>query len=179
MRAAAVVQVLQDLFWVLFHVLFYLWSLLNVGIPGTRRRMMRRRRPDFQRRLLPNLWSSPSPMPAFGPTRWRRLPVAAMLSRVASRRRRNLVPSDDANATTKFAAAAAAQDVSAASALTGRPQQSPYPGRQLPAYDVSSGGWWPNRRRSGLAVADPVEADDVRNSHDDDWREKLIGSSAC
>ena len=29
MRAATVVQVLQDLFYVLLHVLFYLWSLLN------------------------------------------------------------------------------------------------------------------------------------------------------
>ena len=29
MRAATVVQVLQDLFHVLLHVLFYLWSLLN------------------------------------------------------------------------------------------------------------------------------------------------------
>ena len=28
-RAATVVQVLQDLFYVLLHVLFYLWSLLN------------------------------------------------------------------------------------------------------------------------------------------------------
>jgi len=28
MRAATVVQVLQDLFYVLLHVLFYLWSLL-------------------------------------------------------------------------------------------------------------------------------------------------------
>ena len=31
MRAATVVQVLQDLFYVLLHVLFYLWSLLYVG----------------------------------------------------------------------------------------------------------------------------------------------------
>ena len=31
MRAATVVQVLQDLFYVLLHVLFYLWSLLNTG----------------------------------------------------------------------------------------------------------------------------------------------------
>ena len=30
MRAATVVQVLQDLFYVLLHVLFYLWSLLNI-----------------------------------------------------------------------------------------------------------------------------------------------------
>jgi len=29
MRAATIVQVLQDLFYVLLHVLFYLWSLLN------------------------------------------------------------------------------------------------------------------------------------------------------
>ena len=29
MRAATVVQVLQDLFYVLLHVLFYLWSLLD------------------------------------------------------------------------------------------------------------------------------------------------------
>jgi len=28
MRAATVVQVLQDLFYVLLHVLFYMWSLL-------------------------------------------------------------------------------------------------------------------------------------------------------
>ena len=32
MRAATVVQVLQDLFYVLLHVLFYLWSLLNSGV---------------------------------------------------------------------------------------------------------------------------------------------------
>jgi len=30
MKAATVVQVFQDLFYVLLHVLFYLWSLLNI-----------------------------------------------------------------------------------------------------------------------------------------------------
>jgi len=38
MRAATVVQVLQDLFYVLLHVLFYFWSLLNVS--SARRRYM-------------------------------------------------------------------------------------------------------------------------------------------
>jgi len=40
MRAATVVQVLQDLFYVLLHVLFYLWSLLyntTAGDPGRTR----------------------------------------------------------------------------------------------------------------------------------------------
>jgi len=40
MRAATVVQVLQDLFYVLLHVLFYLWSLLNLQLTVRPRRML-------------------------------------------------------------------------------------------------------------------------------------------
>ena len=41
MRAATVVQVLQDLFHVLLHVLFYLWSLLKTNwSPAARRQLM-------------------------------------------------------------------------------------------------------------------------------------------
>jgi len=39
MRAATVLQVLQDLFQVLLHVLFYLWSLLTTNRKTTRRRL--------------------------------------------------------------------------------------------------------------------------------------------